>query len=177
MLNHERSIDELTEVQAGALVVEDEEAARLALCRALGLPEPELYVDVDDDEEESLLGPADGEDWDRILMDIIDLQERMACGMEMIKQCNQFIEAGNLQYDAFCSWVQRRKNLWAHWHYLKACCDAQIGEDRWLWVKYFELAESDIDRTGYTEDVYLGYLEAIDTLDTWMHDSVDDYQD
>jgi len=130
---------------------------RLAISRALGVPEPVLYDDIDEDAEQK----EESEDWDRVLDDVVDIQERMATGMKMIQECNRVIDnarqekesGGNgLPYNAYVAWVERRKKLWSHWKDLKTACDAQIGEDKWLWTKYFSLAGTMIDMTGYTGD-------------------------
>lgn len=79
------------------------------------------------------------------LNSIIELQERMARGMYMIQQCNKVLDAANegkyIPYDTFTAWVSRRKVLWTQWHSLKGECAALIGEDTYLWVKYFELVD------------------------------------
>jgi hypothetical protein len=146
----------------GQLIIDDEdlEHAELELCRALGLPEPVLYDDVDENDqgEVETQQKEDMEDWERILSDVIELQERMAKGMKLIQECRRVLGMARsgerrLPYEAFISWRAREKALWDHWKYLKTCSDAQIGEDKWLWHRYFELVNKPLeDRVGYIGD-------------------------
>ena len=155
--------------------------ARLALSRALGVPEPVLYED-SDLENEDLLGEEQSEDWEKISNQVVDLQERMATGMKMIQQANDTLAAAQskrIPYDAYCAWVDRRKALWAHWHALKDECAALIGDNKWLWVKYFQLAEATLDRSGFTNDDpnCPVWLENFDELKEMYEDSsLDDYE-
>lgn len=171
----------------GELLVSADEAdnMRLAIARALGMPEPVLYDDcVDEANEESLLNDnsSEAEDVERTFNDVLDIQERMANGMKMIQQCNAVLDAANsgkcrLPYKAFMAWKDRRSNLWTHWFELKAVSDSLIGEKSWMWPKYFELADSVLDCNGYSGDVNLQWLYDLDDQKTWNSDGVDNYQD
>jgi hypothetical protein len=157
----------LNDEQLGKLTVEDGDAARLAIARALGQPEPVLYEDEDDNT------PA-GEDYERVLLDLVDLQERMACGMKMIQQAsdvlNDAARGKRLPYNIYISWVERKKALWSHWWHLKSCCDALVDDDRWLWYQYFQLAEEDItDRFCYGETDMVD-----DMVNMWLPQSEQD---
>lgn len=123
---------------------------RLALSRQLGVPEPELYQDEPDNTWK------DKEDWEAIERDMVNLQERMSRGMKMIQDCKEVLHKAKtvkrIPYEDFVSWRAREKKLWNHWWNLKAQCDELIGENNWLWNRYFSLSETMIDRNGYTND-------------------------
>lgn len=130
---------------------------RLSISRALGLPEPVLYEDHNQDDLESLKidSKPSSTDWERVLNEVIELQERMATGMKMIQECEKVLESARsgkrIPKDAFVAWIERKKKLWNHWFSLKNTCMELIGEDTWLWKRYFSLCENGIDRTGYTD--------------------------
>lgn len=170
----------LTDTQVNEAWIDAEcyEAARLALHRSLGLPEPELFVDESEKEEnEDLLGPREEEDMEKKLNSLVDLQERMAKGMKLIQECNRVLDAAatgqRLPYDAYCAWVDRRKKFWAQWKSLQSQCMDLVGSDNWLWVKYFELKESTTDRAGYSEDVSMESVYAYDEQKMWHLESED----
>ena len=128
---------------------------RLMLSRELGEPEPELYGSDDYDDQEEAQNQS-SEDWEGILNQVIELQERMSRGMKMIQQCRSVLSlarAGKrIPYNDFISWREREKTLWNHWNNLKSECMELIGENTWIWRRYFLLSESLLDRTTYTND-------------------------
>jgi hypothetical protein len=122
-------------------------------------------------------------DHEKVLNQIVDLQERMTRGMVMIKSADKIISAmwekntyagfiwacwsGRITGDKartclshpnnqlLISWFNRRAQLWAQWNKLQAECMELVGEDTWLWAKYFELVDSDINTyltSGIDED-------------------------
>lgn len=128
---------------------------RLIVCRELGEPEPELYGSDDYDDQTEAQNQS-SEDWEGILNQVIELQERMSIGMGMIQQCRDVLSSARagkrIPYDAFISWRAREKTLWNHWWNLKAECNQLIGDNKWIWRRYFLLSESLLDRTTYTND-------------------------
>lgn len=123
----------------GSISVE-EEPARLALHRALGMPEPVLY----DDPSPLLYEGCEAE-----LNAVVELQERMAKGMAMIQECNRVIDNAKkgkrLPYKTFMAWVNRRTVLWAHWHKLKEECKA-LATGNSVWPQYFNLKEEELTK-------------------------------
>jgi hypothetical protein len=179
------SFENWTDNAVGQLVVGDSEDeynnARLAMSRALGVPEPVLYDDLK--EEDSLVEDAspETEDWERTLSNIIDIQERMATGMKMIQECKEVLGLAysgqrRLPFKAFIAWKDRQSTLWYHWKALRANCMALIGDNKWLWHQYFELTRSNMDCSGYTQDVNLQWLYDLDDQVVWNFDSIDDYE-
>src|SRR5690606_12021610 len=80
---------------------------------------------------------------------LLDLQERMAKGMSMIKECNDVLDKANngrrLPYLVYTGWVDRRKKLWSHWWKLKNECDVIAKACPQVWPKYFQLEQEDIN--------------------------------
>ena len=153
------NVEELDEKQIESAYIDSDDLdnARLALSRALGQPEPVLYDD--------RIPLSDGDDNEKLLSELIELQERMARGMEMISLCNRVLDRtgkNRLEYDVYCSWVSRRKVLWAHWYKLKNECDKITSGNKLLWVEYYKLKDSTIDRIGYSEDVNMYSIEQYD---------------
>jgi len=179
-------LEKMTDTQVNEAWIDSEcfEAARLALYRSLGLPEPVLYEDVKDAADCEDLGiesegekeEAKGDDENDLLV-LIDIQERMAVGMKMIQECNKVIQNAQtgerLPSEAFVAWCDRRKKLWAHWMGLKDECTKGVGTRTWLWVKYFELKDSPIDCHGYSEEVSNDCSEMIDSGQLWYLESED----
>ena len=100
------------------------------------------------------------EDWEVRFDSLVSLQERMAKGMKLIQECNKVIKNANsgkrLPYKAYIAWCERRKALWSHWNGLKEECSGIVGIDSWLWGRYFELVEEEINpyfTNGEVEDV------------------------
>ena len=140
------------EIQNAFIDSRELENARLALSRALGLPEPELYHDevplVEEDNIEEKLNK------------VIEIQERMAKGMLLIGECEQKInnaKAGHrLPYEVFMGWVDRRSKLWNHWFKLKGECIKIIDGDAKVWVEFFRLKDSELNRylvSGETDKI------------------------
>lgn len=125
---------------------------RLMVSRELGEPEPELYGSDDYEEAQN----QSSEDWEGILNQVIELQERMATGMKMIQQCRSVIHRAKtvrrIPKQDFLAWRAREKTLWNHWNKLKSECMNIIGDNTWIWRRYFLLSESLIDMTTYTND-------------------------
>jgi len=125
------------------------------------------------------------EDWEVKFNSIIDIQERMARGMKLIQSANKTISAlwqrnsyAGLVWSAFsgkisdnrransilnhpnnkqlAQWFQYRARCWDKWNQLKDQCASIIGENTWLWGKYFDLADTEVNKyfcTGDSEDV------------------------
>jgi hypothetical protein len=179
------SVDGWNEKAIGECVIDgvEVENARLALSRALGLPEPVLYDDIQEDEWGELIELFESEcDWERILWEVIDLQERMSNGMKMIRECEEVLSSARagkrIPKEAFLGWINRQKKLWNHWRLLRDQCKELVGENSWIWRKYFDLCEESPDRSGYTEDdIHCpDWIMDIYTGARWLDDSVDDYE-
>lgn len=136
------SIHLMTDEQIGDLVVDitpaQLEALMLEVAREKGEPEPILY----DDKTNPINDNVDGE---KVLNEIIEVQERMAKGMLLIEECNKVIEEAKqgkrLPKPVFMQWVNRRGKLWSHWWNLKANCEKLASECPSVWNSYFKLIE------------------------------------
>lgn len=169
-------VDSLSDLQVNEAFIDSVEIenARLALTRSLGLPEPELYNDPDDFPTRRAEENAQ-QDFERVLINLINLQERMSRGMEMIKDCNAVLNRAHggerLPYNTYCQWVSRRKKLWSHWYNLKDQCSRSVGDNTFLWREYFSLRDDILDRVGYSQDVNLEYVYAVDDMKVLFNDS------
>lgn len=144
------NLDEMSEEECGVLYVADlfEEEK----------PEPDIPDVLFDDPSPPLYDDNGLED---DLNELIELQERMATGMKLIKECNETLSQFNrglpVPYGTFMAWVNRRKLLWTHWWKLKDECSALVGERTYLWSKYFQLVNMEFHPYWSTSDA-----EAID---------------
>lgn len=127
------------DIYLGSIEV-DEEPARMALHRALGMPEPVLYEDA----SPSLYQGTEAE-----LNAVVELQERMAKGMLMIQECDRVLDAAKkgkrLPYKTFMAWVNRRSILWGHWRKLKDECVA-LATGNNVWPEYFNLKDEPLTK-------------------------------
>lgn len=138
---------------------------------------PEEYGDGQDDKEHF---PVQGDDREKKLNGVVDLQERMAKGMFMIQHANKVIEgffkdnkympaiynawSGKMdEYKAkafltrdcnqvYFSWFDHRARLWDCWNGIKAQCTTLIGIDTYTWVQYFELEQESSNLYYVTSD-------------------------
>ena len=140
--------DTMTDEEAGECWIDeaDSEAAEAILRElALELLTEEQKLEMNDE----YIGPTPGADREKLLNDVIDVQERMSKGMSLIQECNDrlnyFTGGHRVPRDVFMGWVDRRKKLWSHWFTLKDECQKIIGEERGVWVDYFNLLNNPVD--------------------------------
>jgi hypothetical protein len=163
-------VEELSngEIQNAFLDSRELENARLALHRALGMPEPELYPDEPSEEDR-------GPDLEEKLNLVIELQERMERGMTLIresqKKLDYFSNGHHVEREVWMSWVNRRSRLWKHWYSLKNQCASIIGEDTVVWFLYFKLKEEDLsditidtEASDNLESLFLSQNETIEEV-------------
>lgn len=81
------------------------------------------------------------------LLRLVELQIRMARGMNLINQANDTLEYFQSSYenrvsrDVFMSWVDQRTKLWTLWNKLKDNCASLVSGHKWVWRQYFEHLE------------------------------------
>lgn len=101
-------------------------------------------------DNETFQGLGAGPDLEKMLNQVIDLQERMAKGSLMIQEVQaklDHFQENRVPYNVFMAHVDRIKKLKAHWWNLKGQCDAIVGPHRQVWGMYFGLVNEEL--TGY----------------------------
>lgn len=137
--------------------------------------------------DDELIGPTGGEDYEKLLNKLVDIQERMQSGMKKHinpaqKKANaiqkRLDEASNGKYlprDQFMALVEAKKGYveflkkcWTKWKELKQECDDLCKQHPVLWPKYFELANSEINEYYTAFDP-----EDIDNQENLHNDQID----
>lgn len=166
--DHTKCLEAIDNAFGDIITGDSHDDFRLIMARELGMPEPILYPQ---DQPTKFDFSFDEE---KILNQIVDLQDRMAKGMTLIEESNGAIaemfskarwmgilyncwsgkEKDEAKRRRFLNdprntvairWFERRKKLWAHWNLLKEECGKLTSEHSYIWAKYFQLKELVLD--------------------------------
>ena len=127
------------------------------------------------DNQDAIPVTLDGPDYGAKFIELVDMQERMAIGMEMIQaETQRRNRIYNYKKKSQEDWVNFRdardkvRHYWKHWFRLKDECMEIIGQDTFLWAWYFKHIEEPI--TPYlaiSDSTSLDELNDLLYPDTW----------